>query len=146
MGSRVTRMVSAVLLSPLAVVPVCAFVMLMEGLVTGESGTGFGSALFLLSYFALVVAYPAIVLVGLPAHFVMSSLGVTSYLSYVLTGATLSVLVGIAVLGILFDDSTVTSSARILRFGLLLTLCGAAVSAVFRKVSGPPTKAADAHV
>ena len=146
MENRVTRLVLAVFLAPLAIVPILTLLLLLTGSGTAESGSGFGYAVYLFSAIGLTVAYPAIIAIGLPAFFLLLHFDKTSLFAHGATGAILATLVSFPTLRLLFGGWVFSSNATILFYATIFVSCGIAVSVTFRKIAGLPIDTDDTNV
>ena len=131
MEGRVTRIVLAVAIAPLATLPVVVAIYSMLDIRIGEQPVSLLDLVVLSAIPSLSVAYPMTAVLGVPCYFVLVRFRRSSYFSFALVGALFTLLAGI----IVFD-------LRILPFeflpATLLAASGAAVAIVFRAIAGVP--------
>jgi hypothetical protein len=136
-----TRTLAATAIAPLAVVPVLAALFGPWALTTG----GMRSLIGILGP-ALVVAYPATVLFGLPMHLALVQQQCTRWRDYALTGVLLGAVpvAGYVLVAVMFDaqfqiaamGSTLAKNATWGGIGVLVFgLCSAAVAITFRALA-----------
>lgn len=135
------RLLAAIGIAPIAVLPVLA---LMFGPWAMAHG-GWRSLSGILSP-ALVVAYPLLILVGLPMHLALVRQRCTSGGDYALAGVLLGAVpvIGYAIVAIVFEAQFVPSAipratARNIEWGaigaVVFGACGAAVALAFRALT-----------
>lgn len=124
------RIALAALGAPLAVVPLILVFTVAVVLPFGEPGD-FHNALMLYMVFALLIAYPATLIAGVPLYFLLLGLGRHGYLEFFATGAALAAIIWFALLG-------VPTGAGLFEalFAVMLVLCGAVVAVAFRAIAG----------
>jgi hypothetical protein len=136
-----TRTLAATAIAPLAVVPVLAALFGPWALTTG----GMRSLIGILGP-ALVVAYPATILFGLPMHLALVQQQCTRWRDYALTGVLLGAVpvAGYVLVAVMFDaqfqiaamGSTLAKNATWGGIGVLVFgLCSAAVAITFRALA-----------
>lgn len=135
-----TRMLAALVIAPLAVVPVLAALFAPWALTNG----GLRSLMGILGP-ALVVAYPATVLFGLPMHLALVRQRCTRWRDYALTGVLLGAVpvAGYVLVAVMFDakfeiaamGSTLAKNANWGTIGVLVFgVCSATIALAFRAI------------
>lgn len=135
-----TRTLAAIAIAPMAVVPVLAALFGPWALTSGGTRTLMG-----ILGPALVVAYPATILFGLPMHLALVRQRCTRWRDYAITGALLGAVpvAGYVLVAVLFDakfevaalGSTLAKNATWGAIGVLVFgLCSAAVAIAFRAI------------
>jgi hypothetical protein len=138
-----TRTLAAIAIAPMAVVPVLAALFGPWALTSGGARTLMG-----ILGPALVVAYPATILFGLPMHLALVRQRCTRWRDYAITGALLGAVpvAGYVLVAVLFDakfevaaiGSTLAKNATWGAIGVLVFgLCSAAVAIAFRATAFP---------
>lgn len=133
--ASVLRLLVALVVAPLAVVPVLVLL----------SAPGFDGVVRIVSG-ALLISYPALLLFGLPAHLVLSRARYTTIFDYALLGGLLGALAisGYCLVAIVFDahfawnelPRSIGENARWGAVGsLYFGLCSAAVGATFWRMA-----------
>ena len=135
-----TRTLAAIAIAPMAVIPVLAALFGPWALTSGGTRTLMG-----ILGPALVVAYPATILFGLPMHLALVRQRCTRWRDYAITGALLGAVpvAGYVLVAVLFDakfemaaiGSTLAKNATWGAIGVLVFgLCSAAVAIAFRAI------------
>lgn len=139
MKGRLGRILLAILISPLAILPVIIIFSLLTDFDLIRQPSYF-DWLFLFAAFGLAIALPATVLVGLPSYFLMLRLDQSSYVKFGVVGAFTSI-VG----GWLFVEPSLHRTD--LEFMALFAASGAVVALAFRRIAGTPSPydVADTH-
>ena len=138
-----TRTLAAIAIAPMAVVPVLAALFGPWALTSGGTRTLMG-----ILGPALVVAYPATILFGLPMHLALVRQRCTRWRDYAITGALLGAVpvAGYVLVAVMFDakfeiaaiGSTLAKNATWGAIGVLVFgLCSAAVAIAFRATAFP---------
>ena len=138
-----TRTITAIAIAPLAVVPVLAVLFGPWAIANG----GTRSLMGILGP-ALVVAYPATILFGLPMHLALVQQHCTRWRDYALTGVLLGAVpvAGYVLVAVMFDaqfqiaamGSTLAKNATWGGIGVVVFgLCSAAVAIAFRATAFP---------
>lgn len=136
-----TRTLAALVIAPLAVVPVLAILFGPWALANG----GTRSLMGILGP-ALVLAYPATILFGLPMHLALVSQRCTRWRDYAVVGVLLGAVpvIGYVLVAVMFDakfdiaaiGSTLAKNATWGAIGVLVFgLCSAAVATTFRAIA-----------
>ena len=118
-----TRILLAVLVSPLAVLIPLGFFAATEPWIFPNIGYGLG-IWFMVAIFAVPIAYVAVGTVGLGAHFILMRRGIWRIWPYVVLASAISIIPGAIVL-----ISGATGDDRI--YPMLFLACSVAVSLVF---------------
>ena len=138
-----TRTLAALVIAPLAVVPVLAALF-------GPWALGSGGMRTLMGILgpALVVAYPATILFGLPMHLALVQQRCTRWRDYAITGALLGAIpvAGYVLVAVIFDakfqiaamGSTLAKNATWGTIGVLVFgSCSIAIALAFRAITNP---------
>lgn len=129
------RYFRAVLTAPLAVIPVIFMQMIVALLLESDKSWFYapdakallGALAGLLIYltYALVIAYIATVVLGLPVYWLLRRYGKASVLHCTVAGGILGLLMG-------------STFILVPIFAIAITICGAAVAAAFCRIAGRP--------
>ena len=139
------RTLAAILIAPLAVVPV--LVVLFGPGVLFRAGGGARTMLGIVAP-AVVAAYPMLILFGLPMHFALVKQGFTRRRDYAVTGLLLGVVpvIGYVIVAVAFEAKFAIAAmgpafARNAEWGItgvvVFGLCSAAVALLFRATVFP---------
>jgi hypothetical protein len=136
-----TRVVTAVAVAPLAVVPILT--VLFGPWAIGHGGLPTFAGII---WPALVVAYPMVVLFGLPMHLALVRQRATAWRHYAIVGALLGAVpvIGYVIVAIVFEAKFALSAmgaatARNFEWGaigvVVFGLCSAAIATTFRAIA-----------
>ena len=128
---RITRIVFAVLVAPLTIVPVALVFLTLSGFSSSSGSPTFFGWLHLFSLVGLVIAYPATIALGLPAYFLLLHFRKSSYLVFGVVGTLAALFIGLIASGLPPEPYELV-------FLAMYAMSGAAVALVFRGIAGTP--------
>lgn len=131
MKERVARIVLAVFIAPLAILPVILAFLAITRLSPENGNVSLSDLFILISMTGLLIAYPMTAIFGLPIYFLLLHFKMRSYLIFAIVGALAAL-----ILALILYEFQLELADQV--FAVLISVSGASVAATFRAIAGVP--------